>query len=135
MPYEYKVTKELKDGDIEDILTTALEGGIGYWACLLNDDPAWEKAHKEIKDAGETPYWSTVMWRVLQSGEKVRFQDADDTEDGEIWEYDLKSFKQSCERYEEERGSLKKCLDDGNFDAVEADIFIQLGLFGEVVFG
>lgn len=132
---KYTIEKEITDGDLEDIFTTALEGGIGYWACLLNDDEEWESSKRSVVAAGKQPYWSTVMLHVLQSGGKIRFQDADDLENGEIWEYDINSLKKSCVRYEEERGSLRKCLDDGNFDAIEADIFMQLGLFGEIIYG
>lgn len=131
----FTVEKELTDEELEDIFTTAIEGGIGYWACLRNDEESWEASERSVIAAGKHPYWSTVMLHVLQSGESVRFQDADDTENGDIWEYNMDSLRQSCIKYEQQRGSIKKCLEDGNFDAVEADIFMQLGLFGEVIYG
>ena len=33
--------------DIDDIICTALEGGIGYWACLDNSTEEFENAPKE----------------------------------------------------------------------------------------
>lgn len=132
---KYTVEKELTDGDIEDILTTALEGGNGYWACLLNGDESWESSRRSIVASGQTPYYSTVMWHVLSSGETVRFQDAEDLEEGDIWELTMEKFKNGLVLYEKERGSIKKCLDDGAFDAIEADCLIQYAIFGEIIFG
>ena len=129
------VTVTLDEEDISDILCTALEGGIGYWACLCNDEPSWQEGIKKVEQAGKTPYYDRIMWEVLKSGGSVRFQDAEDLEEGEIWDYNMDTFYKSVQLYEQKRGSLKKALKDGSFDAIEADIFIQYGLFGEIVFG
>ena len=135
---KYTVEKVLTEDQIDDILTTAIEGGISYWACLLNDDPMWVKAEEELKEEGKPLYWSRVAMRVLFGGETIKFIDAEEDPDDpelEIWKMDLYKFKQGCILFEKERGSIEKMLDDGNFDAIEADCLIQYAVFGEIVFG
>lgn len=136
---KFTVERILTVGDLDDIFTTAIEGGIGYWSVLDNTTPEWKKARKQIKDSGEEPYWGTVAAKVLLNGDSIRFYDAeadeDDLQDDEIWFLDMEKFKNGCKIYEQNRGSLIKKLEDGEFDAVEADCLIQYGVFGEVVFG
>ena len=135
---KYTVERTLTADQMDDILTTAIEGGIGYWACLLNDDPAWVKAEEELKAEGKELYWSTVAIRVMFNGDKVKFVDAEedpDDPDLEVWTMSLEDFERGCALFEKERGSIKKMLDDGSFDAVEADCLIQYSVFGEIVFG
>lgn len=136
---KFTVERILTVGDLDDIFTTAIEGGIGYWAVLDNTTPEWKKARKQIEDSGEEPYWGTVAAKVLLNGDSIRFYDAeadeDDLQDDEIWFLDMEKFKNGCKIYEQKRGSLIKKLEDGEFDADEADCLIQYGVFGEVVFG
>ena len=37
--FSYTVEQKLTEGNMLDVLTTAFEGGIGYWACLDNGHP------------------------------------------------------------------------------------------------
>ena len=129
-------------GDMEDIFTTAVESGydgIGYWAVLDNTTESWKKARKSLKDAGVETYWGTVMTKVVLNGDKIRFYDAEADENhlepDEIWYLGMEEFQQGCRIYEQERGSLTKNLEDGNFDAVEADCFVQMCIFGKIIFG
>jgi len=139
---KFTVERLLTVEDMDDIFTTAVESGyegIGYWAVLDNTTPEWKKASKQIKDAGADAYWGTVMTKVLLNGDAIRFYDAeadeDDLQDDEIWFLDMEKFKNGCKLYEANRGSLIKCLESGNFDAVEADCLVQYAVFGEIVFG
>ena len=136
---KFTVERILTPDDMDDIFTTALEGGIGYWAVLDNTTPEWEKAKQQLKDVGADCYCGTITAKVLFNGDKVRFYDAeadeDDLQEDEIWFLDMDHFIKGCQIYEKERGSLIKCLEDGNFDAVEADCLIQYAIFGEIIFG
>ena len=119
---KYTTEKILTVEDLEDIMTTAIEGGIGYWACLDNTACDWLEAQ------------GTVATRVLLNGGAIVFEDAEGEYD-ECWMLTLEGFRKGCELYEKERGSLTKTLEDGNFDAIEADCLIQYGVFGQVIFG
>ena len=139
---KFTVERVLTVEDMDDIFTTAIESGydsIGYWACLDNTTPDWKKARKQLKDAGADLYFGTVITKILLNGDKVCFYDAEadeeDLQDDEIWYLDMEKFLNGCKIYEKERGSLLKCLEDGSFDAVEADCLMQYALFNEIVFG
>lgn len=138
----FTVERLLTVEEVDDIFTTAIESGyegIGYWAVLDNTTPEWKKAVEQIKAAGADCYWGTVSTKVLLNGDAIRFYDAeadeDDLQDDEIWYLDMEKFKNGCKIYEANRGSLIKNLEEGNFDAVEADCLIQYAIFGEIIFG
>lgn len=132
----YYVTEHvLTVDDLEDILTTAIEGGISYWAVLCNDTPEWEKAEKQLKASGVELFYGNVASKVLLNGDAIKFEDAEGEEDDSDWTLDMEKFKKGCALYEKERGSLSANLENGSFDAVEADCLIQMSLFNEVVFG
>lgn len=138
----FTAERQLTVEDLDDIFTTAIESGyegIGYWATLDNTTKAWIKAEEQLKTAGAELYWGTVAAKVLLNGDSIRFYDTEadeeDLQEDEIWYLDMENFLNGCKIYEKERGSLLKCLEDGNFDAVEADCLIQYGVFGQIVFG
>lgn len=136
---KFTVERKLTVEDMDDIFTTAIEGGIGYWNVIDNTTPEWEKAEEQLQAAGADLYWGTVATKVLLNGDSIRMYDAeadeDDLQDDEIWYLDMEKFIKGCKIYENERGSLIKCLEDGNFDAVEADCLVQYSLFGTIIFG
>lgn len=136
---KFTVERTLTVEDMDDIMTTAIEGGVGYWAVLDNTTHAWKKAMKQIKDSGAECYYGTVMTKVLLNGDEIRLYDAeadeDDLQEDEVWYLNMGNFIEGCKIYDKERGSLIKSLEDGDFDAVEADCLIQYALFGEITFG
>lgn len=137
LTYEAKIV--LQRDELMDILTTALEGGIGYWRCLDNTCKTWEKAKKQVKEAkGDDFYVEDIMIQVLENGDEVMFLDAEgDPEDPEteIYKFDIIGLKKGLELFTKERGNPQKMLEDGVFDAVEADCLIQYACFGDVIFG
>lgn len=117
------------DEDIDDIMATALEGGINYWcdkAEVIGErlgDDGW--ASEQISRGG-------ILW--LQDAETGEYYDLDK----EKFLTGLKKYLE-CEWYKRELivevygGHM--CLDIGMIDAVEADQIIQYALFGGNVFG
>lgn len=133
---EHKLTVE----DIKDILTTAIEGGIGYWACLLNDTPEWIKACKTLKESmKDTPCYCDVAWEVLSNNEAVKFEDEGDCiEDDEapILELTKEKLLKGCALYTGYTGKdIHESMEKGDFDANDADMIIQFALFGELMYG
>lgn len=132
---EYEVKHEINEGNILDILTTAIEGGIGYWACLLNDDRHWIKAREQWKTEhnGETPCYCDVAYQVMKNNHAVKFEDV---EDGSIYELTLDKLLNGCKIYvEKTKRDIHQIMNDSDFDAEDADMIIQYALFGEIVFG
>lgn len=127
---QHGLTKE----DILDILTTAIEGGIGYWCCLDNTDPDWVAARQQLKEeTHDTPCYCDVAYKVMTNGKAVKLEDE---EDGTVLELTLEKFQQGCAKYTQETGrDIHRTIDESAFDAEDADMIIQYALFGELVYG
>ena len=116
--HEIRVSHYYTDEDMEDIIVTALEGGIGYWACLDNT---------EQPDGTITAEWA---WKVLQNGGQLHFFDEEDD--------DAEYFMDLASLYTGIGLAIKDKYWDGdmdNLDALVADSIIQYAVFGEVVYG
>lgn len=125
------VTVKLTPQDVEDIVVTALNGGIGYWALLDNTGEEYKKMGKDdCVDA-----WTA---KILMDGGSVRLIDVDD--DDVTWELTLPKLLSGVKRYIERGMDTYGVFDAGNpdlmnLDADGADTIVQLGLFDEIVFG
>lgn len=132
----YSVKRRLTETEIKDVITTAIEGGIGYWACLLNDDKAYVETRNALKAVQKDVFYCDIIYKALKDGKRIRFQDADDIEDGDIWILTWNKLMKGIVLYEEKQGkSVRKSLQDGDFDACEADMVFQYALFEDVIYG
>jgi hypothetical protein len=118
-----EIPLELTEYDIENIIVTGLEGGIGYWACLDNNGSDWE-----AKPKGEPV--STWATKLLIDGKSLRLLDEEDREEG--W---LLTLDKILEGYR--LNYINRPFDNNidNGDIVTADCIIQYGLFGKLVYG
>lgn len=123
--FKVQITKEFTDEEMEDIVVTALEGGIGYWACLDNTTP-------EFKDEPKDTPTAVWCWHLLKKGKGIRFIDAEDTEEGETWWLTLPMLLNGI-KLSSEKGYWNGDID--TMDANDADIVFQLSMFGEIVYG
>ena len=106
--------------DIDDIMTTALEGGICYWC-------------REAEVVGE--YLGEYASEQISRGGTLVLHDA---ESSDKWELTLEKFLDGIKLNFEDGCSVQ--VDDGridtcDIDAGEADYIIQFALFGKVMFG
>lgn len=116
---EYRKMQELTEEDITDIVVTALEGGIGYWACLDNTG-------EEFENAPEEEAVSETVARILLNNGSVFFEDEEAR-----YELTLEKLLNGIEKYANENGGLD--MDD--LDADMADAIVQYAIFGEVIYG
>ena len=119
--------------DIDDIVGTALDSGISYWAY---------KAEVVGKYRGEF-----ASDQISRDGELVIYLDEPfDDDDTEAYTLDKASFLRGLRMYIEDpqkpynivefdEKTGKNVIDTGMVDAVVADMIIQYALFNEVVFG
>lgn len=118
----YDVT--LTEENIDDIVCTALEGGINYWCfrCEVIGEYLGEWAHEQIARGGMLELYldeevdgETKCWLTLE-----KF---------------LGGFKMWVENGDDLYGAVSKVgVDTTEIDACMADSIIQYALFGEVVF-
>lgn len=124
-------TVTLTDQDVEDIVVTALEGGIGYWACLDNTGKEFEEAPED------EPVSVTAAKILLNGGNLCFFDEEDDSRPIDMDMSDLcRGFAVWIESYS---GSLALDFDHqidlSDFDAECADIVFQIALLDDVVYG
>ena len=115
--------------DIEDIVVTALEGGIGYWACLDNTGKEFENVPKD------EPVAITAASVLLDGGTLTFF----DNENGDEYYLDLGMLMDGIKRFwmdYDSNGIIKNGhIDTYNLDASDADVIFQYAMFDEIVFG
>ena len=122
--HEVTIRKRYSDDDISNIVCTALEGGIGYWARLDNTD-------EEIWFADDRAT-SEIATDLLLSGQWIKFEDAEDEDDSTDWLLNLDKLLRGI-AMAIENGDWDGDLD--TIDATAADCVFQYALFNEVVYG
>lgn len=137
------VPRDITTATAGDIAVTAAEGGIGYWAVIDRYD--WKSWFTESSDFNEprdvlTDY---VFYTIVDLEEG----DLDDLRDDCVRrdiEMDLKVtptlIARGIERFLQGQGNVNRRVfadmeDFAAMDSDEADIVIQLGAFGTLVFG
>lgn len=95
---------------LTDIVITAIEGGVNYWAQVSDYDPDNGKATLyEIGDESEVIGIHKVSTKTIERGLRLAL--------------------------ESEHEGIRMIAVTDIPDAVEADIIVQLGLFNEVIYG
>ena len=125
--------EKIYDQFIADIFTTALEGGINYWADAIeykwsdgNGNSDLQNFKAVISEIDEDLKY-VINKEIVEHGYKLA---TEDFRDSLCWSTDYPPHK------EEFFKSRIMDLDDiWDFDAGDADMIIQLGLFNEVIFG
>lgn len=117
------------DEDIEDIVVTALEGGIGYWACLDNRTERFAAA------PDDEPVSITTTKILLEGGGVTLIDEEDDMKE---YVLTLDKLLSGLEKYLD--GSDCKALENGSLDcgyidSVAADGIVQYAVFGEWIYG
>lgn len=130
MNKKHEITAEIKatltTEDIDDIMVSALEGGVT--ACWCGEAEVVEE--KRVSDWGH---------EQIARGGVLKMHDIEDPD--EVWELTLEKFLKGFKLWLESGGDVYGAVqrngkvDCGEIDAERADEIVQLALFGEVVFG
>lgn len=118
----YEIKVGITGRQIEDIIITALEGGIDHWAVLDNAAPVWENKPKGM------PVSQYTVQLLLEGKSVELYEDEDVTE---RWELSLPKLLSGIELCIKETGFS---ADLSDIDADIADTIVQLALFGELVY-
>jgi hypothetical protein len=117
LTYEY--TGQITDEDIDNVLTTALEGGINYWTSTPVKVPEW-------------PEGASYASEVVAKNKPIFIYDADEEE----WlELNLEKILTGIKMFLSERDLACDYLQNGDYDAGDADLMVQYALFGKIVYG
>ena len=119
---------EISDELIEYILCSAFEGGITYWAENISC-----KDNKDMKKVGG--YKSEYLTKTKKKDAVIYVHES---ETGEKYPITKKSIIDALQKMDTPEYNytkvLNRLLNDG-WDADDADIVVQTGCFGEVVYG
>ena len=121
--YRIEVNYDFSDEDLQDIVISAIEDGIGYWACLDNTTEAWKDKPKDMP----VSEWA---YEILKKGGELKFIDEEDDE--AEYEINWNSFIIGIKR------AISEHVWDGmnnSMDSIAADCIFQYAIFGEVVYG
>ena len=119
---EIKVS--LTQEDVDNIMVSALEGGINYWcrkAKVVEERRCGDWGHEQIARGG-----ALILY---------------DAESSDKWELNLEKFLNGVKLWlqngDDRYGALQKdgTLDTGEIDGEMADIIVQYALFGDVIYG
>lgn len=118
-----EIAANLTIENIDDIMASALEGGINYWcseAEVVEEKRCTDWGHEQIARGGAL---------ILH-----------DAESDDKWELNLEKFLNGFKLWLENGGDQYGAVENGEVDCCEidggcADEIVQYAIFGEVVFG
>ena len=119
---------EISDELIEDILCSAFEGGITYWA---NNISCEDK--KDMEKVGG--YKSEYLTKTKKKDAVIYIHES---ETGEKYPITKKSIIDALQKMDTPEYKYTKALNrllNGDWDSDDADIVVQTACFGEVVYG
>jgi hypothetical protein len=122
-PVQVMVPYEFDYGDLRDLLITAYEGGIDYWADTDAPD-------KQGEDDRRTP---SERWAdAILAGGTVSVRELDDTD---VMPFGLFNLRPGIAKTAIEYPDHFQDFVKDNVDATTADVIVQMSLLGHVVYG
>ncbi len=117
-------TISVKEGDIEATIITAIEGGINYWAAKVR--PVEPGADQEPDGSYRVGYYGPA---ALVAGIII----TDD--EGANHQLDRAAIQRGLKLAGEQYPGRLQTMHDDPWDAGLSDSFVQLCIFGEVIYG
>jgi hypothetical protein len=116
---DYTVSTYIDNKVIDDILSTAFEGGITYWSSQGVKVKNWPKGADYASD-------------VISRGEPVYIY----VDDNNAWaKLTLPDMIDGIRWFLSQFGRTPDYFSNGEFDANDADIIVQHALFGGLIYG
>jgi len=133
----FTLTQEITYENFENLLVGALEGGSNYWYWLPDEGvDATRKWWKEIGADDSEPLSTKISKFIWEGGGEVPITDCEGYgDDGEVWVLNkarvIEGFRLMATNHPRHWEDFKR----ENHDAITADVWFQLALFDEIVFG
>lgn len=130
MKVEIEFTNDLMD----DMLVTAIEGGSNYWYLFTDDAVAIVDDFTKRFQVTDKAF-SVQFSKAIQNGARIPVNDLEEPDEilGSISMESIKKGVETMAKYHHIQ--FNNMITDGGWDAETADVFFQLCLMGEVVFG
>lgn len=134
------IPTHITDEQIKNLLCAGIEGGIGYWAQIIDYQFAPGLSIEDFREGGrfQKPgnYWHPSEIIPLFPGCAVIFQEAvdPDFEPEGPWILDREAINRGLQLLSQHPRHFRDFVEE-NEDAITGDVFIQLCLFGNIVYG
>lgn len=132
---EVKKSFTVRPQQVEDILCTAIEGGIGYWACLgerrYPESGVWYKQWQDTDADDWVPNYISV---IMSQGGSIQILDAED-ENSVLGTLNLEAIQRGLEIMADRYPRYFREFVEEDYDANTADVFVQLCVLGDIVYG
>ena len=116
--YSHFPESEDKDETLCNLITDSI-AAIGFW----------NTKEPEPEDTTKT-YWEDRIWEDVKAGKTLVFGDEDN-----IGELNLANIAKALDHIKKHSPDVYEDLQTENWDADTCDVFFQIAVFGEVVFG
>jgi hypothetical protein len=118
---------KLDDETLADVLTSALEGGIGYWGTIVQ----FIKPEKLAFRSDAKVIYRHIDYPMNEGGGIVIA-----VEDDGKYTLDLEALKRGVKiMHEKYTRHYADMVSECNADATTGDVLVQCALFGEIVYG
>jgi hypothetical protein len=124
-------THEFSTQDINDIVCTAIEGGINYWCGAINRMRNEDGTLSGVSEADRSNVQDKCD--VIGYGGTLILFDVDYPMTKQIWYLNADNLLKGIVMYCDKHNVLMSELID-NHDAETADLIVQYGLFGEITY-
>jgi hypothetical protein len=124
-----QLNRKLTQQDIIDLFITALEGGSNYWY-LIRHLP--DSVRYEIKNNNKST--ADAVGEYVLSGGEVYFYDRED-KDELLGKVDMNSILDAITEIKTKYPDVWERILTEEYDADDADVFLQICVMGEIVFG
>ena len=122
-----KLTVQVDDQRLADTLTSALEGGIGYWGTIVK----YIKPEKLAFRSDPEVVFRHIDYPMNEGGGLVI-----EVEDDGKYTLDLEALKRGVKLMSEKyTRHFADMMSESNADATTGDVLVQCALFGEIVYG
>lgn len=138
--------------DIADLLVTAWEGGSAYWVEVAEYVPpkgmsmerleklGWDAAPAEEKEFWKTPkdvpFYALMAYLPPSVKWKVKFKPNEVVKkEGERYYLTPESMREAAPKLADKYPHIFARIKSEDYDALDADAWLQMGVFGDVIFG
>lgn len=126
----FKRINQLGKNAVSDLISTAFEGGSNYWASVVSTQSPTKIDFRSELFASDTEPHRFYDWPLNEGGSVTINVDW-----GCSGELNLQSIEKGLELLAEKYPKRFVAICDEDYDAEDADVFLQLAILNEVVFG
>jgi hypothetical protein len=132
----FSVVKNITEQEVAELLCAGMEGGIGYWAKIVDYDkpPRFFYTLDGFKEDGTPKHVYKHIDYALNPGGAVYIEE-EECDDPVPLKIDREALQGGLEVMAEKYPKHFADFVEGNEDATTGDVFIQCCVFGRIVYG